>query len=316
MHRIPDNIEELRAENVRLKAEIEQLRQKQIHIEERNHVLENEHNQLQAALEHRAFVEYLIDAAPDGILVVDADSKMRLFNKGFVTMWRIPDAIVQSRSDEAALGYVFDQLAAPEQFLAKVHYLYDHPSESSRDDVALKDGRIFDRYSMPIMKPDQTIFGRVWFFRDITDRLKAEETLRQQSIQEEIIRAQQITLRELSTPLIPIAEGILVLPLIGSIDSSRAQQVMETLLDGVAEHHASMVLIDITGVHVVDTQVANVFMQAAQAVRLLGAQVIITGIQPQIAQTLVQLGVDLGALLTRSSLQAGIELALRRSYAG
>jgi anti-anti-sigma factor len=100
------------------------------------------------------------------------------------------------------------------------------------------------------------------------------------------------------------------MPLIGTIDSRRAQQVMETLLEGIAQHQADLVILDITGVSVVDTQVAQAFIQAAQAVRLLGAQVMLTGIQPQIAQTLVHLGVDLSNILTRGSLQAGIATAL------
>jgi rsbT co-antagonist protein RsbR len=103
----------------------------------------------------------------------------------------------------------------------------------------------------------------------------------------------------------------MVMPLIGAIDTQRAQQIMETLLDGAAQHQARLVILDITGVQVVDTQVAQTFIQAAQAVKLLGAQVMLTGIQPQIAQTLVHLGVDLRDIQTQSSLQAGISAALR-----
>jgi rsbT co-antagonist protein RsbR len=87
--------------------------------------------------------------------------------------------------------------------------------------------------------------------------------------------------------------------------------VLETLLEGVAENHASAVILDITGVQVVDTQVANAILRAAQAVKLLGAQVIITGIRPEVAQTLVTLGADLSSIITRSTLQSGIAYALR-----
>jgi rsbT co-antagonist protein RsbR len=102
------------------------------------------------------------------------------------------------------------------------------------------------------------------------------------------------------------------MPLIGAIDSLRAQMVMETLLEGVAHYQANIAVLDITGVKMVDTQVANALIGAAQAVKLLGARVMLTGIQPQIAQTLVHLGVDLGVLDTRSSLQAGIASVLNR----
>ncbi len=130
------------------------------------------------------------------------------------------------------------------------------------------------------------------------------------TLQQRIIDAQRDTLRELSSPLIPITDEVVIMPLIGTIDSGRAQQVMETLLEGVAQYQADLAIIDITGVSVVDTQVAQAFIQAAQAVRLLGAQVMLTGIQPQIAQTLVHLGVDLSSIITRGSLQAGIATAL------
>src|SRR5690606_18999214 len=110
-------------------------------------------------------------------------------------------------------------------------------------------------------------------YDNITERKLAERAQLQNLQQEEIIRAQKAALDELSTPLIPITDKIVVMPLIGSMDSRRAQQVMDTLLHGVAETKATNVILDITGVSVVDTQVANTFIRAAQAVKLLGAQV-------------------------------------------
>jgi len=143
-------------------------------------------------------------------------------------------------------------------------------------------------------------------YEDITERKMAEEALLQRIQQEEVIRAQKLALEELSTPLIPITDKIVVMPLIGSMDSRRAQQVMDTLLHGISSTKATNVIIDITGVTVVDTQVANAFVRAAQAVRLLGAEVMITGIRPEVAQTLIGLGVDLSGIATSSSLQSGI----------
>jgi len=131
-------------------------------------------------------------------------------------------------------------------------------------------------------------------------------------MQQEIIAAQQSALRELSTPLIPILEGVVAMPLIGAIDSARAQQIMETLLEGIGEKRASIAILDITGVRVVDTQVANALIRTAQAAQLLGARVILTGITPEVAQTLVQLGVNLSSVLAHSTLQSGIAYALAR----
>jgi rsbT co-antagonist protein RsbR len=145
---------------------------------------------------------------------------------------------------------------------------------------------------------------------DLTERKQAEEE--RMALQQQVIAAQQEALRELSTPLIPLSKRAIMMPLIGTIDSQRAQQVLEALLEGVSQHQADMALLDITGVQVVDTQVANALIRAAQAVKLLGAQVVLTGIQPRIAQTLVQLGVDLGGIITRGTLQAGIAYALTK----
>jgi rsbT co-antagonist protein RsbR len=148
---------------------------------------------------------------------------------------------------------------------------------------------------------------------DVTERKRAEEALRQSIALEETILAQNAVLAELSTPLIPISDQIVAMPLIGSVDSRRAQQVIETLLQGIATTGAQIAILDITGVPVVDTQVADALIRAAQAVKLLGAQVVLTGIRPEVAQTLVGLGADLRGIVTRSSLQSGIAYATSRN---
>jgi rsbT co-antagonist protein RsbR len=104
-----------------------------------------------------------------------------------------------------------------------------------------------------------------------------------------------------------------VLPLIGTIDAGRAELVMSTLLEGIAHSGVRTAIIDITGVSTVDTQVANALLQAARAVKLLGADVMLTGIRPEIAQTLIGLGVELNGLITSASLQSGVARALRQA---
>ncbi len=132
---------------------------------------------------------------------------------------------------------------------------------------------------------------------------------------DEIIQAQQATLRELSTPLIPLADHVVVMPLVGTIDSARAQMIMETLLEGISTHQADVAILDITGVPIVDTQVADALLRTARAARLLGAQVVLTGIGGHIAQTLITLGADLSGLVTLNNLQSGITYALRTAAA-
>ncbi|MRH43623.1 STAS domain-containing protein [Aquibacillus halophilus] len=127
---------------------------------------------------------------------------------------------------------------------------------------------------------------------------------------EHIVSLQQVALQELSAPLIPVMENITVMPLIGTIDTERAKLIMENLLEGVIKHNAEVVLIDITGVPVVDTMVAHHIIQAAEAVRLIGSTCILVGIRPEIAQTIVNLGIDLGKFPTKSSLKKGFKTAL------
>ncbi|TMW70178.1 RsbT co-antagonist protein RsbRA [Alteribacter natronophilus] len=127
---------------------------------------------------------------------------------------------------------------------------------------------------------------------------------------ENTVFLQKMALKELSAPLIPVFDNISVMPLIGTIDTERAKQIMENLLTGVIEHRSQVVLIDITGVPVVDTMVAHHIIQASEAVRLVGAKCILVGIRPEIAQTIVNLGIDLGKFPTKSSLKKGIESAL------
>lgn len=127
---------------------------------------------------------------------------------------------------------------------------------------------------------------------------------------EHTVAMQKTALMELSAPLIPVMRNISIMPLIGTIDTERAKLIMENLLQGVIDHHAEVVLIDITGVPVVDTMVAHHIIQASEAVKLVGAECILVGIRPEIAQTIIHLGIELGELKTKSSLQKGIQTAL------
>ncbi|WP_110926395.1 STAS domain-containing protein [Bacillus massiliglaciei] len=127
---------------------------------------------------------------------------------------------------------------------------------------------------------------------------------------ERTVSMQKMALQELSAPLIPVLDGITVMPLVGTIDTERAKQIMENLLNGVVKHRSEVVLIDITGVPIVDTMVAHHIIQAAEAVRLVGAKCMLCGIRPEIAQTIVNLGINLNEVITKNTLKKGIEAAL------
>jgi rsbT co-antagonist protein RsbR len=149
-----------------------------------------------------------------------------------------------------------------------------------------------------------------WQMTRILDALGLYTVEAYQKGREQVIQRQQQELLDLSTPVVQIWEGILALPLIGTLDSERTQTVMESLLEGIVRHEATIAIIDITGVPMVDTMVAQHLLKTVAAARLMGAECIISGIRPQIAQTIVHLGVELGDVITKSTLSEALRVAL------
>ncbi len=147
---------------------------------------------------------------------------------------------------------------------------------------------------------------------DMLDRLGLYTTTIYQKSREDVISRQQEEMLELSTPVVKLWDGILGLPMIGTLDSNRTQVVMEALLQRIVETGAEVAIIDITGVPTVDTLVAQHLMKTVAAARLMGADCIISGIRPQIAQTIVHLALDLGSIVTKSTLADAFAVALER----
>lgn len=125
----------------------------------------------------KALLESQNEASLDGILVVGPEGDMLSFNQRFVQMWRIPQEVIRSGSDEAALASVVDKLENPGEFQEKVRYLYEHPDEESRDEIRLRDGRVLDRFSAPVKGPGGESYGRLWIFRDMTERERMKKVL-------------------------------------------------------------------------------------------------------------------------------------------
>jgi rsbT co-antagonist protein RsbR len=136
------------------------------------------------------------------------------------------------------------------------------------------------------------------------------EVAQRERLQQEVIEAQRTALQELSTPIIPVMERIIVMPLVGSIDSMRARDITRALLVGIRQHRAKVVIMDITGVAVVDSGVADHLNKTIQAARLKGARTIVTGISDAVAETIVDLGIDWGGVETLGDLQTGLITAL------
>ena len=153
----------------------------------------------------------------------------------------------------------------------------------------------------------------VWEATALLDQLGLHTVKTFQKAREEVISRQQEELLELSTPVVKLWDGILALPMIGTLDSARTQVVMESLLQKIVETESQIAIIDITGVPTVDTLVAQHLLKTVTALRLMGADCIISGVRPQIAQTIVHLGVDLQGVTTKANLADALALALKRT---
>jgi rsbT co-antagonist protein RsbR len=153
----------------------------------------------------------------------------------------------------------------------------------------------------------------IWHATELLDQLGLLTMEEYQRGREEVIHRQQQEMLELSTPVVTLWDGVLALPMIGTLDSARTQIVMETLLQRIVETGAGIAIIDITGVPTVDTMTAQHLLKTVTATRLMGAECIISGIRPQIAQTIVHLGVDLGDVTTKATLADAFRVALSRT---
>lgn len=265
-----------------------------------------QHKQAEERLRaNEAWLQTIIESNPIGVVITSAaDGTVLYANEQLGQTFAIP--IDQLIGQQAPNFYA--RTADREQFIQNV--VCGDGLHSQEVEMKKLDGTCF--WAVLSSRKlefagQEVIYSSVY---DITERKQAERE--RLALHEQIIAAQQSAIRELSTPLIPIADGVVIMPLIGSIDSARAQQILETLLEGISRYRSRVAILDVTGVQVMDTQIASALSRAAKAVQLLGAQVILTGIHPQVAQTLVHLGVELDGIITRSTLQAGIAYVLQR----
>ena len=185
------------------------------------------------------------------------------------------------------------------------------PSETAMFIFSLKQP-LFELLRKNLANDPNAFDEALWESSALLDQLGLFTTEAYQQTRSEIIARQQVELQELSTPVVQIWKNVLALPLVGTLDSSRTQVVMETLLQRIVDTGAEIAIIDITGVPTVDTLVAQHLMKTIAATRLMGADCIISGIRPQIAQTIVHLGVDLGEVTTKATLADALAVALQR----
>jgi len=161
---------------------------------------------------------------------------------------------------------------------------------------------------------DPALLGdQLWAISELIDQLGLHTVTAFQKTREDVIQRQQEEMLELSTPVVKLWEGVLALPMIGTLDSQRTQVVMESLLQRIVDTGSEIAIIDITGVPTVDTLVAQHLLKTVTAIRLMGADAIISGVRPQIAQTIVHLGLDLNGIVTKANLADALALALKRT---
>jgi anti-anti-sigma factor len=259
-----------------------------------------EAQQLNAVVQaSEAQLRVVVDASPDMIFNVDPEGTIQYFNRDEDAHSVVGQPITEVIAPEAgALVRQAMQRAAVEQGAVT----YATPTAEGA------------YYSIRVgaIQSDDEVSGFVVTVTDITVQKQAEDQAEREQRQEELIQAQRRLLKELSTPVIPIMEGIVVLPLIGNIDPQRAQDIMRALLQGISEHRTQHVILDVTGVPVMDTGVVDSLNKTIQAARLKGASVIVTGISDTVAEAIVDLGIDWGAVETLSDLRTGLTVALNR----
>jgi len=250
----------------------------------------------------------LIDTVPDYLFVKDRQSRFLMVNKAMSDLHNEPRNAMMGKSDMdySSKGEV-QEFYEDEQRLMETG-----TTRMDREEINIApDGsKIWVSTTKLSIKDDEgRIIGLAGIARDITQQKQIQMELQKQA---DIISAQQQAFMEVSAPILPIFDQVLVMPLIGTIDSQRAQTIMRGLLAGISTHRAKIIILDITGVPLIDTGVADYLNRAIQAARLKGAQAIITGVSEAVAETLVDLGIDWSHVETLRDLQSGLHRALEK----
>jgi PAS domain S-box-containing protein len=261
--------------------------------------------------------DLVLQSAGDGIYGIDRAGNTAFVNPAAASMlgWKQEEMLGRPVRELLRSAQPDGTAAQAEEAIAKA--LHEGVAQPRGTTVLVrKDGTTFpSEYVCQPMRERDQISGVVITFQDISARQQAEAEklayLEERQRAHQHILQQQAAIDNLATPLIPIADQVVLMPLIGMLDTQRSEQVIAVLLEGIAAHRAQVAILDVTGVLIIDTPAANALIRAAQAVRLLGTELVLTGIRPEVAQTVVGLGIDLRGTVTASTLQAGVTYALK-----
>lgn len=297
--------------------------------------------QSEAALRRQsAILHWMLDNMTDGLVVLDESGTHLLSNRAAERVTGdIPIGLPRLEETPEEVGRIYLADEAAPCAMESEPLLRALKGEEVRDLELLirrpRDGvSMFVSVNATPLRDESGIRGAIGVFRDITERKRHEAEMeaqrrevldaeraknealeRLQQSQAELIRKQQLALQELSTPVLDVWEDVLALPIIGTVDSSRSAQIMERLLAEIVAKRSRWVIIDVTGVEVIDTQTASHFLRIAKAVELLGARCVLTGVRPAVAQTLVQLNVSLHEVRTLRNLRHGLRHCIEKKTA-
>lgn len=277
------------------------------------------HAELELEREHRLRIfKRMADRSMDGIVISDVNGNITYVNPSAASLYgTTPERIIGLQT-----GAFVDPDDLVEMHAEILTSLTATGAWRGQLRALRPDGqrRLTETIVFRLADDDGAAIGLATMFRDITDAEAERERVRElreerSALQEQAIEAQQRALRELGVPLIPLSRGLLLLPLVGSIDARRAAQITEVSLHGIQRFKAPLLILDITGVSDADAQVVDALLRTSRAARLLGARVMLTGVQPAVARTFVELGADLRDIITHSTLEEGVARALALALA-
>jgi rsbT co-antagonist protein RsbR len=242
---------------------------------------------------HSEIKEQILEQIPTPVMAVNTDLEIIYMNAA--------GREFLGKSWEAIRGYhcyeLFDSKHCQTPECRMRQAIENNESRSGRNEIPMEDRTIYIEYfAVPLRDDKKNIIGGLEYILDITEKVRDEKRLEEQSR----------TIREISTPAIELWDRVLVLPVLGVIDSMRAQQMTDTMLNKIKETSSKVIILDIQGVAAVDTAVANHLIKITKATRLMGCQCIISGISPAVASTIVQLGIDMGEVKTNSTLREAL----------
>ncbi|MEB3360279.1 MAG: STAS domain-containing protein [Synechococcales bacterium] len=285
------------ASSSELQQEVARLRQRIAELESAQTVLRESE---QAVEQSREYLQSIIDTVREPLVILDNELRVISAGRSFYQLFQV--------TPENTIGQEIYSLGDRQWDIPALRELLENvlPGDMAFEDFEMEHNfanlglRTLLLNARRVYRPGNQSQLILLAIEDVTEQKRAQERLTRQSQE----------LLDISTPILQIFEGVVVAPLIGTLDSQRAQRFTEVLLDRIVETRSDVALVDITGVPTVDTQTAHHLIETISAVKLLGAQVILTGVSPAIAQTIVQLGIDLSDIVTRSSLVAGLRVAM------